>query len=51
MGIDISRFQKVYFEEIFEGLESMDAGLLILAAGENVDPETINTIFRGAHSF
>lgn len=50
MGIDISRFQKVYFEESFEGLESMEAGLLILAAGENVDPETINTIFRGAHS-
>jgi two-component system chemotaxis sensor kinase CheA len=50
MKIDVTRFHKVYFEESFEGLESMEAGLLVLAEGVSGDPETINTIFRAAHS-
>ncbi|MCX6611651.1 MAG: chemotaxis protein CheA [Acidobacteria bacterium] len=50
MKIDVTRFHKVYFEESFEGLESMEAGLLALSEGASGDPETINTIFRAAHS-
>ncbi|NIR64670.1 MAG: chemotaxis protein CheA, partial [Aliifodinibius sp.] len=37
------------FEESFEGLEIMESSLLNLDAGD-ADLETINTIFRAAHS-
>ncbi len=49
MSIDMSQFHQVFFEECFEGLESMESGLLNLDTGD-IDPEVINTIFRGAHS-
>jgi two-component system, chemotaxis family, sensor kinase CheA len=49
MSIDMSQFHQVFFEECFEGLESMESGLLNLDTGA-IDPEAINTIFRGAHS-
>ncbi len=52
--MDLERFHQTFFEESFEGLERMETELLALeAAGEGagaVDPETINTIFRAAHS-
>ena len=50
MGIDISKFQTVFFEECTEGLEAMEAGLLLLEGDRHADPETIHTIFRAAHS-
>lgn len=49
MGIDISQFHQVFFEESFEGLDIMESGLLDLDIGE-ADLEAINTIFRAAHS-
>ncbi|WP_409524124.1 chemotaxis protein CheA [Nitrincola sp. MINF-07-Sa-05] len=49
MSIDISQFHQVFFEESFEGLDAMEMGLLDLEEGQP-DLETINTIFRAAHS-
>ena len=49
MSIDMSQFHSVFFEESFEGLDDMETGLLDLNVGE-ADVETINTIFRAAHS-
>ncbi|MBH0056888.1 chemotaxis protein CheA [Pseudoalteromonas sp. SWXJZ94C] len=49
MSIDLSQFFEVFFEESFEGLDTMEAELLNLLPGEE-DLETINTIFRAAHS-
>ena len=49
MSIDLSQFFDVFFEESFEGLDAMEAQLLNLVPGEE-DLETINTIFRAAHS-
>jgi len=49
MSIDLSQFFEVFFEESFEGLDAMEAELLNLEPGD-LDSETINTIFRAAHS-
>ncbi len=49
MEIDFTRFHQTFFEESFEGLDVMESALLKLDIG-NADPETINTIFRAAHS-
>jgi len=49
MSIDISQFHQVFFEESFEGLDAMETGLLGLEDGVP-DIETVNTIFRAAHS-
>lgn len=49
MSIDLAQFHQVFFEESFEGLEIMESGLLSLEAGQ-ADSETINAIFRAAHS-
>ncbi len=47
--IDLSQFHEVFFEEAFEGLATMESGLLDLDPAEpNV--ETINNVFRAAHS-
>ncbi|MCB1740080.1 MAG: chemotaxis protein CheA [Gammaproteobacteria bacterium] len=48
MGMDLSEFHEVFFEECFEGLDAMESTLLDLDG--NSDPEIINTIFRAAHS-
>jgi two-component system chemotaxis sensor kinase CheA len=47
MSIDLSQFIPTFLEESFEGIELMEAGLLTLEQG---DDETINAIFRAAHS-
>jgi two-component system chemotaxis sensor kinase CheA len=47
MSIDLSEFIPVFLEESFEGLDTMESCLLELQPG---DMETINTIFRAAHS-
>jgi len=49
MSTDLSQFYEVFFEESFEGLDVMESELLVLQPG-SVDSETINTIFRAAHS-
>ncbi|MBQ0729688.1 MAG: chemotaxis protein CheA [Oleispira antarctica] len=49
MSIDLSQFHQVFFEESFEGLDIMESSLLALDLAV-VDAETINTIFRAAHS-
>jgi two-component system chemotaxis sensor kinase CheA len=49
MSIDLSQFHQVFFEESFEGLDAMEASLMELDPQE-IDSETINTIFRAAHS-
>lgn len=49
MSVDLSQFHQVFFEESFEGLDVMESQLLDLQPGD-VDGETVNTIFRAAHS-
>ncbi|MGI2258481.1 chemotaxis protein CheA [Shewanella sp. GXUN23E] len=49
MDIDLSQFSQVFFEESIEGLAVMEAELLNLNV-DNPDSESINTIFRAAHS-
>ena len=49
MSIDLSQFHQVFFEESFEGLDVMESGLMELDPAA-LDSETINTIFRAAHS-
>ena len=47
MSIELSQFIPSFLEESFEGLELMESSLLSLQPG---DDETINSIFRAAHS-
>ena len=49
MSIDMTQFLVTFYEESFEGLEVMESELLNLDIGA-ADAETINTIFRAAHS-
>jgi two-component system, chemotaxis family, sensor kinase CheA len=50
MTLDLAQFHESFFQESFEALDSMEAALLALSAGATADPETINTVFRVAHS-
>lgn len=47
--MDITRFHAAFFEECRESLALMESGLLAMESGSG-DAETINVIFRGAHS-
>ena len=49
MSIDFSQFYQTFFEESLESLEEIEQILLNLSE-DSVDDETINTIFRAAHS-
>lgn len=49
MSIDLSQFHQVFFEESYEGLDVMEQGLLEMDT-QQLDDETINAIFRAAHS-
>lgn len=49
MAVDITQFHQVFFEESFEGLDVMERELMKLDPA-HPDAETINTIFRAAHS-
>ena len=49
MSIDLSQFHQVFYDESFEGLDSMEELLLSLSEGD-ADSESVNTIFRAAHS-
>ena len=47
--MDITRFHAAFFEESRENLDAMEAGLLAMESG-SADGETINVVFRAAHS-
>jgi len=49
MSIDLTQFHQVFYEESFEGLDLMEAALMEVDPN-NIDSETINAIFRSAHS-
>lgn len=49
MSIDMGQFMETFFDESFEGLDVMEAGLLALRPGE-ADVETLHNVFRSAHS-
>ena len=49
MSIDLSQFHQVFFEESLEGLDVMESALMDINP-DSVDLETINAIFRAAHS-
>jgi two-component system, chemotaxis family, sensor kinase CheA len=49
MKVDLKRFHETFFEEAFEHLATMEAGLLELDT-RGSDAELLNTIFRAAHS-
>jgi two-component system chemotaxis sensor kinase CheA len=49
MAMDLTQFHQIFFEESLEGIATMEAGLLALAAG-GAEAETVNDIFRAAHS-
>lgn len=49
MEIDLSRIRDLFFQEAVELLEDFEAGLLRLERHPN-DFDTINTVFRAAHS-
>ncbi|MFD2166501.1 chemotaxis protein CheA [Thalassotalea euphylliae] len=47
MSVDLSQFIPTFLEESYEGLELMESSLLNFEQG---DEETVNSIFRAAHS-
>src|SRR5688572_14898185 len=49
MTLDLAQFHDTFFAESFEALDSMEAALLKLSAGD-ADLELVNTVFRVAHS-
>jgi two-component system, chemotaxis family, sensor kinase CheA len=49
VAIDLDQFHEVFFVESFEALDTMEGALLRLVPGA-ADSETVNTIFRVAHS-
>jgi two-component system, chemotaxis family, sensor kinase CheA len=49
MALDLAQFHDAFFDESFEALDTMEAALLKLNIGAP-DAETVNTIFRVAHS-
>jgi two-component system, chemotaxis family, sensor kinase CheA len=49
MSIDLTQFHGAFFDESFEALDLMEATLLSLTVG-SPDPESVNAIFRVAHS-
>ena len=48
--MDITQFHAAFFEESREGLDAMESGLLGLEASGVADVDTVNVIFRAAHS-
>ena len=48
LDLEMEEIHKIFFEESFEGLDVMESSLLNLDV--NADRETIETIFRAAHS-
>lgn len=49
MSNDLARFHAAFFDESFEGVEIMEQALVAFDAA-STDPETVNAVFRAAHS-
>lgn len=49
MSIDLSQFLQTFFDESFEGLDTMESGLMALDPAAP-DPESLDEVFRAAHS-
>jgi len=49
MSIDMEQFKQIFYEESFEGLDTMESGLLGMTEG-GTDLDVVNDIFRAAHS-
>jgi len=49
MSIDLEQFKQIFYEESFEGLDTMESGLLGMNDG-GTDLDVVNDIFRAAHS-
>jgi chemotaxis protein histidine kinase CheA len=49
LDLDTAEINAIFFEESAEGVDVMESGLLKLSP-DNTDVETINNIFRAAHS-
>ncbi|MDQ7057508.1 MAG: chemotaxis protein CheA [Ghiorsea sp.] len=49
MSIDLDQFKQIFYEESFEGLDTMETGLLGMTDG-GTDLDVVNDIFRAAHS-
>jgi len=49
MSIDLDQFKQIFYEESFEGLDTMESGLLGMTDG-GTDLDVVNDIFRAAHS-
>jgi len=49
MAIDLEQFKQIFYEESFEGLDTMESGLLGMIEG-GTDLDVVNDIFRAAHS-
>ena len=49
MSIDLTEIRELFLEESFDNIDLMESNLLELENG-NVNQETIDSIFRGAHS-
>tara|TARA_R110001592_G_scaffold97408_3_gene279024 strand:+ start:6938 stop:9001 length:2064 start_codon:yes stop_codon:yes gene_type:complete len=49
LDLDMAEIHAIFFEESAEGVDVMESGLLNLSP-DNTDVETINNIFRAAHS-
>ncbi|MGZ5662782.1 MAG: Hpt domain-containing protein, partial [Usitatibacter sp.] len=49
MAIDLNRFIATFFDEAQEHLESIEEKAMALGSG-SADAETLNSIFRAAHS-
>jgi len=49
MSIDLEQFKQIFYEESFEGLDTMETGLLGMIDG-GTDLDVVNDIFRAAHS-
>lgn len=48
--MDMQPFLDTFFEESFEGLDAMEQALLALEPGAPPDRETLDAVFRAAHS-
>jgi len=49
VAIDLDQFKQIFYEESFEGLDTMETGLLGMTDG-GTDLDIVNDIFRAAHS-
>jgi len=49
VAIDLDQFKQIFYEESFEGLDTMETGLLGMSEG-GTDLDVVNDIFRAAHS-